>query len=113
PAGPAPAPVRVGPAAGEQARRAAERAEEIAGVIQAGLLLLVVLFSATGFLTWWRYHHSRHEAYRYDFRALAEGLRVQVYWAAAGGSGCWSGGTGRCRTGASDRGRRSCSATRG
>jgi hypothetical protein len=46
-----------------------------------GLSVLLVIGI---YLKFRSYKLSGHEAYRFDYRALAEGLRVQIYWAAAG-----------------------------
>lgn len=60
---------------------AAEWAEAL---VRAFLVTLAAVLLGWAYLKFLRYKRSQHEDYRFDFRALAEGVRVQVYWAAAG-----------------------------
>ncbi|MCB1227628.1 MAG: hypothetical protein KDK99_17560, partial [Verrucomicrobiales bacterium] len=52
--------------------------------IQAGLLGTALLAALVSGLTFWEYRRRGGEEDRHDFRALAEGLRVQFYWCLTG-----------------------------
>ena len=53
-------------------------------LVQVGLLVGAIAIAATSLNRFARYSSTRGEARRYDARALAEGLRVQLAWALAG-----------------------------
>lgn len=52
--------------------------------VQAGLLAAAILTILRSLRDFSKYHSTRDEARRFDARALAEGLRVQLAWALAG-----------------------------
>lgn len=52
--------------------------------VKALLVLAAAALLGVAYTKFLLYKGSRHEDYRFDFRALSEGVRVQAYWAAAG-----------------------------
>jgi hypothetical protein len=68
------------PSEGNGARAVEEWAEDL----QTNLTAVAVTIGGLCLVVWLLYRKSAHEACRYDYRALVEALRVQIYWAAAG-----------------------------
>lgn len=52
--------------------------------VQAGLLGAALLLVLSSGWLFWRYRRTHAEERRFDYRAIAEGLRVQMHWAACG-----------------------------
>jgi hypothetical protein len=58
--------------------------EEHAEGLRTILTFSALACGGLSLMRWLFYRYSSSEAHRYDYRALAEALRVQIYWAAAG-----------------------------
>ena len=54
------------------------------GLVQVGLLLLALALLIRSGMSYWTYRKQDAESERFDWRALAEGLRVQYFWNLAG-----------------------------
>lgn len=52
--------------------------------IRASLLLIAITSVVSSFVWFWFYRRSNIEQKRFDYRAVSEALRVQIYWAVAG-----------------------------